>query len=68
MKKMIFPILFLLIMKANLFGQIQIWEILTTSNQPYKNVVLDKISNDTIIIKVLEKIVNTSEKNLKKSN
>lgn len=50
MKKIIFPVLLLLSISANLFGQIQIWEILSTSNQPYKNVVLDKISNDTLFV------------------
>lgn len=40
----------------NLFCQKQIWEIMCYSDQPYKNVVLYKLSDDTLYLKALGNI------------
>ena len=49
-------LLFLFIFFANfslLISQEQIWDIYTFDNQPYSNVVLDTLNNDTLYLKTM---------------
>ncbi|MCD4692021.1 MAG: hypothetical protein K8R79_03825 [Calditrichales bacterium] len=64
MKNFFIGVLLLFLFCNNLFCQKQIWEIMCYSDQPYKNVVLYKLSDDTLYLKALGNIYPISVKSI----
>ncbi|MGE5859083.1 MAG: hypothetical protein ACM34J_00920, partial [Ignavibacteria bacterium] len=43
-------------MQNEIFAQLQLWEIYTTSNQPFVNVFIDKYESDSLFIKSMNQL------------
>ncbi len=55
MKTMAICSVLVLFFTAGIFAQVPVWEIVTVDNQPYKNVVLHELSEDSLYVKAYGK-------------
>jgi len=55
MKKMVVYFILLLFLTASASGKVPLWEIVNVDNQPYKNVILHKLSDDSLYVKAYGK-------------
>lgn len=60
MKIILFGIATFTLISGHLFGQVEKWDIVTFTDQPYNEVILHDVSNDTLYVKAYGKVFSVS--------